>query len=295
MKKLFYTLYICLIAGNVLAADISVRASIDSSSLLIGNPTNLRFSVSQPTGKFVQFPIFADTIAKGIDIIEKKKPDTVKLANNQIEVRQDYTVSVFDSGEYKIPPVKFILNNDTFAANALMIKGVSVPVDTVSMDFRDIKPIMELPFDWVAFFKKSGLVSLILLVLAAIVYALVRFMKKKPILPAAKPEVQIPAHITALQALDKIKAEKLWQHGREKDFHTQLTDVVRAYIDQRFGINAMEMTSEDILQHLKQQNLKQVLQAADLVKFAKQKMLPNENDLCLENAYSFINETKEEI
>ena len=300
MKKAIYTLYLILISSSMFAAELSVQAQIDSSSLLIGNQTNLRYTVSQPADRFVQFPFFADTISKGVEIIERKNPDTLRLADNQIEIRQDYIVSVFDSGLYVIPPAMFVVENDTFLSNALTLTGISVPVDTVSMDFNDIKPIMQLPFDWRTFGKIAALVLLIWLILAVAIYVFVRYWKKKPILPNAKPKVLIPAHITALQALDKIKSEKLWQHGREKEFHTQLTDVLRLYIEKRFGINAMEMTSDEILEHLKQNNidvlnnLKQVLLSADLVKFAKQKMLPNENDLSIENSYLFVNRTKRE-
>ena len=298
-----------LISGSVYAAEVSVQAKIDSSSLLIGNQTNLRFTVSQPADRFVQFPFFADTISVGVEIIEQKKPDTMKLADNRIEIKQDYIVSVFDSGLYVIPPAKFVLGNDIFLSNELILTGISVPVDTVSMEFRDIKPIMELPFDWKGFFRTISMISLVLLLLAAGVYILVRFLQKKPILSVEKPEIQVPAHITALEALDKIKSEKLWQHGREKEFYTQLTDVLRLYIEKRFGINAMEMTSNEILQSLNSQqslvnsqqssndyrlltdDLRLVLKNADLVKFAKQKMLPSENDLSIENSYKFVNET----
>ena len=318
MKKAFFTLYILLISGSVFAAGVSVRAEIDSVSLLIGNQTNLRYSVSQPADKFVQFPLFADTISKGVEIIERKNPDTVKLADNRIEVKQDYIVAVFDSGLYIIPPAKFIAENDTFTSNLLTIEVISVPVDTASMDFRDIKPIMELPFDWKGLLQMASIILLVLLILAVGVYVLVRYLKKKPILSIEKPEIQAPAHITALQALDKIKAEKLWQHGREKEYYTQLTDVLRLYIEKRFGINAMEMTSDEILLVVSRQlsvnsqpitndyrlmttdyrlstidYLKQILKNADLVKFAKQKMLPNENDLSIENSYLFVNETKQ--
>ena len=298
MKKAIFTLYLILISSSIFAIEVSVRAEIDSASLLIGNQANLRFIVSQPADKFVQFPFFADTISTGVEIIERKNPDTVKLADNRIEIKQDYIVAVFDSGLYVISPAKFVLGNDTFMSNTLTLTGISIPVDTVSMEFRDIKPIMKLPFDWRAFFTYSAFGLLILLILAAIVYVLIRFWKKKPILPTNETPI-IPAHITALQELDRIKAEKLWQHSREKEFHTQLTDVLRTYIEKRFGINAMEMTSDEILGYLYGNkeaepvlsNLKQILKNADLVKFAKQKMLPNENDLSIENSYVFVNQT----
>ena len=128
-------------------------------------------------------------------------------------------------------------------------------------------------------------------------------MQKKPVFESANKEPEIAPHILALNELDRIKNEKLWQQGRSKEFHTQLTDVLRIYIEKVFDINSMEMTSEEILMNLKtMQNeqksaysgLKQILQLADLVKFAKWNALPDENELSLMNAFLFVNQTKME-
>lgn len=111
----------------------------------------------------------------------------------------------------------------------------------------------------------------------------------------------LPAHVRAANELDKLKAEKIWQQGREKEFYSKLTDILRRYIYEREGINAMEMTSGEILNNIRQisdvdsvyDNLKQILSTADLVKFAKYKPYPDENDLSMVNAYFFVNQTKE--
>ncbi len=111
----------------------------------------------------------------------------------------------------------------------------------------------------------------------------------------------MPAHVRAANELDKLKAEKIWQQGREKEFYSKLTDILRRYIYEREGINAMEMTSGEILNNIRQisdvdsvyNNLKQILSTADLVKFAKYKPYPDENDLSMVNAYFFVNQTKE--
>jgi len=111
----------------------------------------------------------------------------------------------------------------------------------------------------------------------------------------------LPAHVRALSELDQLKAEKIWQQGREKDFYSRLTDILRTYIYEREGINAMEMTSGEILNEIRKisdvdsvyENLKQILSTSDLVKFAKYKPYPNENDLSLVNAYFFVNQTRE--
>lgn len=117
------------------------------------------------------------------------------------------------------------------------------------------------------------------------------------------PPVVLPPHTRALKELDKIKQSKIWQQNREKEFYTSVTDVLRKYILERFNINALEMTSSEIIDKVKNNsqiesdsavdNLQQVLQLADMVKFAKQKPLQDENDLSLMNAFFFVTQTKE--
>jgi hypothetical protein len=150
--------------------------------------------------------------------------------------------------------------------------------------------------------KQLALYSPFAVLLALLIYVIIRLLKRKPVLVMGKPKPSLPPHVIALSELDKIKNEKLWQQGREKEFHTQVTDVLRNYIEGRFGINAMEMTSDEILAYLSVNKeaepvfdqLKQILKSADLVKFAKMKFLPTENEQSITNAYLFINETKRE-
>ena len=100
----------------------------------------------------------------------------------------------------------------------------------------------------------------------------------------------------------QLKTEKIWKQERYKEFYTQLTDVLRRYIHERYGVNSLEMTSEEILHIIRNKveedsvyvNLQQVLTIADLVKFAKHKPFIDQNDLSLMNSYFFINQTKED-
>ena len=117
------------------------------------------------------------------------------------------------------------------------------------------------------------------------------------------PPVILPPHTRALKEMDKLKADKIWQQDREKEFYTKITDILRRYIFERYQVNAMEMTSGEILDELRKrfeldsesaiENLNQVLSLADMVKFAKQKPYQNENDLSMVNAYLFVNQTRE--
>jgi hypothetical protein len=133
-----------------------------------------------------------------------------------------------------------------------------------------------------------------------IIYIIFRKKKQKPIFPFKKEEkIILPPHVRAIQALDAIKGEKLWQQGKDKEYHSQISDVIRDYIDERFNVNAMEMTSGQILRILQGvsdvdlvfNHLKQMLLLSDLVKFAKYDPLPEENELSMMNAYLFVNST----
>ena len=134
-------------------------------------------------------------------------------------------------------------------------------------------------------------------------YIIQRLRNKKSLLPELlKEELKIPPHELAIRELNEIKLQKLWQQGRNKEYYTQITDTLRRYIYRRFGINAMEMTSYEILDIITRENdarsvydtLKQILQLADLVKFAKWRPLPDENDLSIAYSYLFVNQTKQD-
>jgi hypothetical protein len=285
----------------VLFAQVTVNAEIDSVQIMIGNQANLKLSVTQPKETFVQFPVFSDTIANGVEIVKQHEPDTLQINNERIEIIKNYTVAVFDSGVYFIQPFKFIVQNDTLTTSSLTMKAFTLPVDTVNIDFRDIKPNLLPPLTWKDIARIAMWCLLVVVLLAVIAYIVYRLVNHKSILPESKKK-ELPPHVTALESLNKLKDEKLWQQGRDKEFHTELTDVVRTYIEKRFNVNAMEMTSDEILDYLSKneetksvlEQLKQILKAADLVKFAKMKLLPNENESSLSNSYLFVEETKEE-
>ncbi len=154
------------------------------------------------------------------------------------------------------------------------------------------------------YFKKYWWILLSVLIVAfGLVYLLVFYRKgKKPVIFKVKPD--LPAHVIALNELERIRREKIWSRGQIKEFHVQVTDTIREYIDNRFGIYAMEMTSSELLETFNINNtlkdielvkLRQMLELADAVKFAKYEALQNENDLSISNAFDFVELTKEII
>ncbi len=300
IKTLKYGLLALLMIPVGMSAQTTVRATIDSAAILIGEQTRIHLDISQEKGKKVQLPVYSGTLMKGIEILEALKPDTQEVDERIIRIKQDYLVTSFDAGLYYIPPFKLIAGKDTIQSNTLGLKVITLPVDTVKKDFKDIKGIMAPEFVWADyhFIVLSILFVLFLIVMG--IYAYLRHKKNKPFLITKTPEPQLPPHIKAVSELENIKHEKLWQQGREKDYYTRLTDVLRVYLTDRFGMNALEMTSGEILSEMQRypeartvyNSLKQILELSDFVKFAKLHPIPDENEQSMINALLFIDSTK---
>ncbi len=300
---LFLVCFLETLSAGVFANDFSVSARLDSSQIQIGEQTKLHFEVLQPAKSKVIMPIFRDTIVSGVEVVKALKPDTIHLENGRIKISQDYLITAFDSGYYTIPSIRFALGQQIAETNPIALSVNTVKVDVKKDDIKDIKSVMDAPFSWKELFKWIGLVLGALLIVALIVYLLMKYVFKKDItIIPAKEEIKLPPHVVAIGKLEKIKTEKLWQTGHIKEFYIQLTDVIREYMQNRFGISALEMTSDEILRainsvpeaKLVRDNLYQVLKLSDLVKFAKFVPLQNENDLSLVNAYILVDKTKQE-
>ncbi|WP_303025988.1 hypothetical protein, partial [uncultured Parabacteroides sp.] len=226
------------------------------------------------------------------------------IENDRLLIKQDLLVTSFDSSLYLLPPFMLIDGADTVYSNQVALKVSTVPVNADKPEeFYDIKSVWKPPFVLADYYPWIFGVLLTLFLICVVAYVIKRMRNRQSIMPFKKPEPKLPPHEQAIKELDEIKQQKLWQQGRSKEYYTLITDTLRRYIVDRFGINAMEMTSGEILDIIRKQqeaasvyeSLKQIMQLADFVKFAKMNPLPDENDLSLMNAYLFINQTKVEI
>lgn len=304
MRKILIYCFIvaCSFYSNIFAQGITVTARIDSTSMWIGSQTRLSFEVSQKPGSKVTMPLFSDTIVGGIEIVEPLKLDTVKSPDGQLLVTQSYVVTSFEDSLLYIPAYPFVDGKDTVWSKSLSLKVVQpFVIDTAANQITDIKGILNPKINWKYYFVIMLIAGLIVAFLVLAFFVIRRLIKKKPVFAASAPEPTLPAYVIALSKLDSIKQNKNWQQGRSKQYHTELTDVIREYIERTFEIPCMEMTSEEIisqLNHLRFESktaytcLQQILKLADLVKFAKWEAAPDEHELSLYNAYLFVNETK---
>lgn len=294
-------LFSLLALPAALGQDVVVEASLDSSLIWIGNPTTMRLSVSAPRDVSVKFPSFeADTLVQGIQVLRRSPVDTVLLDNDRVRLQKNYLLTSFDAELYYIPPIELKVGGVNYESGHLSLKVISFEVDTASMELFDIKGIEKPPFVIWDYALPAGYVlgGLLLLLLGYYLYK--RFHKTKLKEVETDPELLLPPHIAALQALDKIKSEKIWTEGKYKLFYTQVTDVLRKYMDRRFEIPAMELSSSEILDFFRKnkeaqpvyEQLKQLLMLADFVKFAKFNPLESENQQALNHAYGFVDSTK---
>lgn len=303
MKRyLFLITLLVAWSGRAVAQSVTVDATIDSLQILIGEQAKIKLQVSLDADKRAIFPVYVDTLVKGVEIIEVAKPDTQKLNDGRRSlITQEYTITSFDSALYYLPPMEVLVDNKAYRSKALALKVYSMPVDTLHPDqFFGPKTVMEGDFAWEDWYLSIACIVLFIPFLLLLIYLIKRIRDNKPIIRKVKVEPKLPPHQLAMKEIERIKAEKVWQKGQSKEYYTELTDAIRTYIKDRFGFNALEMTSSEIIDKLLEMkdkeaiaDLRSLFQTADLVKFAKHNPMMNENDANLLSAIDFINETKE--
>lgn len=287
-----------------LKAQVTVDATIDSLQLLIGEQAKIKLQVSMDANHKLVLPRFNnDTIVTGVEVVDVAKPDTQMLNDNKRWlITQEYTVTSFDSALYYLPPLEVLVDNKAYRSKALALKVYSIPVDTLHPDqFFGPKDIREVPLTWSDIAPLVYSVLLVILLGIVTAFLIIRFCNNKPIIKIIKIEPKLPPHQAAMKKIEEIKADKNMLREDPKQYYTELTEAIRTYIKDRFGFNAMEMTSAEIIDRLLEEkdkesidDLKALFETADLVKFAKHAPLMNENDMNLVNAVDFINQTKVE-
>ena len=307
MKKFILSifLFISIISFSV-GQEVKITSSFDSTKIFIGDQIKFTITIDKPSDLKLAIPVLKDTLCKNIEIISGPKTDSSTLQNGRIKIIQKYLITSFDSGRYQVSPVFVETKNEggikRFFSDYSMLEVMRVkiaPPDTTAKIFDIIKPykapitIGEI-LPWILIATLIGVISWLII-------RLLRKLKKSETGTGTyiPPE---PAHVIAFRELERLKNEQLWQKGETKKYYTMLTEILRQYLENRFRVFSLELTTSETLEALiktgfkrngSYNDLKTVLTGADLVKFAKYNPLPAENDAHFQNSWNFVMATKE--
>lgn len=298
----------CLLAATAASAQRPmVRAQLEPDSIAIGDRFSLVVTVERDIVQMVDFPNFeSGRLTKEIEIVAEDPVDTLAHEGRRVTLRKRYTLTTFDEGTHPLGrfPALYTDKNivDTlYSADSLILKVGTFAIDTTTMTLRDIKPVRRAPF-------RPGEMSLWVVggSWAVAIVGVVgwwlwqRIRKRKRGERPAEPSTPDSPHLAAIKALEALGSQKLWQNNKHKQYYTRLTDILRRYFEGRWGVAAMEMTSDEIVEAatahgitgVPMASLRGILKSADLVKFAKHKPEAEENEMVYTQAYYFVEETK---
>lgn len=303
MKKRIYTvvLLILLCLGTATAQNVVLNAEIDTFQMMIGEQTRIKLELSVDTGYKVVMPELEKELMSGIEILEKKREKKSLNGNRRNLYTDEYLITSFDSTLYNIPPFKVMVDSSEYLSNSLALAVYTMPIDTANLqNICGPKDVWDVELTWEEYRDSVHLGIIVFFLALALAWVVVRFVKNKPIIKIVKIKPKSPSHIVALNKIESIKNDDIWhEDDNVKEYYTRLTDALREYMFARFGFNASEMTTSEILDYLRgidnKENiaeLKEILETADLVKFAKLHPTANENSRNMENAIEYVNVTK---
>ncbi|HKB87352.1 MAG TPA: hypothetical protein VKD08_14350 [Ignavibacteriaceae bacterium] len=303
VKKLLNVLFIIIVLADfAFAQNISVEASTDTTAYQVGDYIHLIIKVNAEKNISINGPAVSDTLA-GMDLISQRPPQKNEEDSRQ-SVTYSYTFSKYDSADIVIPPlpVYYKAKGDT-AESIINTSSLSFTVRPVKVnvkeDIKDVKEPLKIPLDW-KWIALWILIGLILLVTAYYFYR--RYQKRKAGYIPEKVVIKIPPHIAALKSLRNLSEKQLWQKGMVKEYHSEITGIIRKYFEERFNLPALEMTSGEAVDELHKragtgiiiENTRIFLSNADLVKFAKFQPMASVNEEMMKQAEEIVQKTRQD-
>ncbi|CAA0187186.1 conserved hypothetical protein [Tenacibaculum maritimum] len=272
-----------------------IKAKIDTTSIRIGEQFLYQISVDKT--KHVILPKLENL--KGLEVVSESKTDTIK--NSLIK---KYILTGFDSGAFYIPQQQVFVKNQAYLTDSLLINIATIPIDTTKIKKFPIKGIKGEPYEFIDFQQYLWWLIFAIICIGGILYYFI--IKKKKGAEEIVVEPSIPPYEEAIQKLHQLDQKLLWQNNKVKRYYSELTEIVRAYIERELKIPALESTTDELINVLIDfnttksietteetiQKLKKLLQEADLVKFAKSKPLAHEIEDDRKNAENIVNYLK---
>jgi len=301
MRKLFFAIVLTGMCSAICGQGYVATSQLDTNVMLIGDQVKLTLKIKGESGKHVVFPYFCDTCISGFEILERSNIDTANV-DGKVELIQSLTLTTFDEGNYVFPSIPFYSSDSVLLAQTqeIYLQVNTMEVDTL-LPIKDIKDPLSVPITWKEILFYGGISLGVAVALAGFILLIIYLTRKKTPIQLIKEKPRIPAHILALEALNNLWQKKLCAAGRTKEHYSELSDIVRTYIENRWEVSAMEMVSSEIIHALgdceiplaQMKKLESMLYMADMVKFAKAHPLPDENSLHHQNMVEFVETTKQ--
>ena len=294
MKK--YLIYICILFSAVSFAQETpvVKAQIDTTNIRIGEQFEFKITINEIANVIV--PKLEQI--SGLEVVEEHKLDTL---NSQLIKK--YILTSFDSGAYYIPQQQIFIRQKLFLTDSLLIKVATVSVDTTKQKMFPIKSIQKEPLQFDDFVPAVWYVLLALVLIGVLLYVV---LKKKKEIAEEIIVPEIPPFEEAIQKFHELDEKLLWQNNQVKEYYSELTGIVRTYIERELSIPALESTTDELIDTLNDfneinsiattkeniQKLRGLLRESDLVKFAKSKPMAEKIELSRKEAEEVVNELK---
>jgi len=284
------------------SANTVVGVDLDTTVMRIGEQVQLKIHVAyvQNAVKSIVWPVIGDTLDSHVEVVHDSGVDTVSGEDALVRQVRTLTLTSFDTGFWAVPPFRFIVDGATLESTAPLLEVRATELDS-SLVLRDIKDIIVLPFSTAYWLREhwvwSAAGGAALAILATVLYLVLR--KRRPTTRNEAPTVALALHVRILRALDILDKERVWQQGDHKGYHSRITDLLRAYIEERYRLPALESTTDELVKELRvsplssdqRSQLENVLRLADMVKFAKALPSPQENEQMMAFSQRFVQET----
>lgn len=276
------------------AAQVAARLSPEATEIWVGRPFDVILQVACPDGTVVRV-LPPATGPRGPELVSRQAWDTLSAADGRLSLSLSLQYIAWDTGRTEIPPLAVLAGTDTIHTDALRLSAAFPSVDTT---LADIKPIVAEPARWDDFLPYLAGIAGLGAVILATLYLRRRSRRSRP---AAEPlPPPLPPHAQALRRLEELRQKQWWQTGRIREYHSELTHIVRSYIEQRFDIPALEQTTPEILARWLREGqdpslagkLRSLLETADLVKFAQAEPPADFHERAMLYVREFISETK---
>jgi hypothetical protein len=295
-------------AEKVAKGSTKVKMRFAKDTIMIGDQIPLEVVIEKELMTEIELPQPRQPQGKGdskIELMSITSIDTLSRTGRDVTIMARYNVTSFEAGSHTLTgfPILAISGErrDTlYATDTLHLVVNTYDIDTVKMDIADIRSPLQTPLVWAEIKELVLYGALAAALLGVIIYFVVRYVKRKK--KVKVPKVIYTPHEAAILALKSLQSEKLPERGRYKEYYSRLTDVVRIYLEARYQIGAMEMTTPQIVDALLGVNtpelttpMRELFSEADLVKFAKMTTSPEQCDDAYNLAYRYIEDTKEEV